>query len=106
MHAEVEAATESLRDPVNWQRYLEATKRFGHFGLDNTLLILAQKPDAAQVASACDWEDNFGRSVNTGARAIWVLAPCRYSQAGPTGRADTVDMVPVAVFDISQTVPR
>lgn len=49
--------------------------RFHNYSLNNTLLIVMQKPDASLVAGYGKWRDEFERHVKSGEKGIKSLHP-------------------------------
>ena len=47
----------------NYIRYLETFSKFHNYSFNNTILILAQCPQASFVASYKDWTEKFNRIV-------------------------------------------
>lgn len=83
-----------------FQSYLDAQARFGRYSVSNTLLMLAQKPDATQVRSFDGWQEQ-GTYIRKGEAGFYILEPGEEYQRddGTTG----VGYNPKKVFDISQT---
>ena len=54
--------------------YLTAMSRFHNYSFGNVLEIARQMPTATRVAGFWTWK-NLGRSVNSGAKGIRILAP-------------------------------
>ena len=81
--------------------YLSMQSRLGRTSVANTLLVLAQKPDATYVMSFDDWHQR-GRSVKRNEKALMVLeANGEYQRDdGTTGTSFDAKRV----FDISQTL--
>lgn len=99
--------------------YLAAMAKFPQYSVNNTLLIMAQRPDAQHVAGFTMWK-RLGRSVRKGEHGIAILAPVvkRRKHADSAGgwqsdektqpKDDGLGEVVVGfrgayVFDISQT---
>ena len=80
--------------------YLGMQSRLGRTSVANTLLVLAQKPDATYVMSFDDWHQR-GRSVKRNEKALIVLeANGEYQREdGTTGTSFDAKRV----FDVSQT---
>jgi len=80
--------------------YLGMQSRLGRTSVANTLLVLAQKPDATYVMSFDDWHQR-GRSVKRNEKALMVLeANGEYQREdGTTGTSFDAKRV----FDVSQT---
>lgn len=103
--AQFEAACDALRSSEGWQRFAKARVLLRGYSLNNTLLILAQRPDATTVASFRHWSE-LGRQVRRGERSLRIWAPSvRRERDEATGDATTSvrAFVLVPVFDISQT---
>lgn len=103
--AQLEAACDELRSSEGWQRFAKARALLRGYSLNNTLLILAQRPDATTVASFRHWTE-LGRQVRRGERALRIWAPSlRRERDEATGEetAAVRAFVLVPVFDVSQT---
>lgn len=103
--AHFEAACNELRSSEGWQRFAKARALLRGYSLNNTLLILAQRPDATTVASFRHWSE-LGRQVRRGERSLRIWAPSiRRERDEATGGETTSAraFVLVPVFDISQT---
>jgi len=92
------------------QEFLATMARFHRYSLGNVLLIMAQRPEATQVAGFHAWK-SFGRFVKAGEKGIAILAPMSLkrerhdaSDSSPPADEDRVLRFRVAyVFDVSQT---
>ncbi len=86
--------------PKTLSDYLVMQSRLGRTSVANTLLVLAQKPDATYVMSFDDWHQR-GRSVKRNEKALMVLeANGEYQREdGTTGTSFDAKRV----FDVSQT---
>ena len=71
----IEQGVKDVYSSDNFSKYLSCCSRFHSYSLNNTLLILAQKPDAALVAGYNAWQRNFNRHVDKGERELIILAP-------------------------------
>lgn len=110
LHAHLIDQVEKLTSDSEWMKFLEAARTFHNYSLNNLLLILAQRPDATQVAGFRQWQTR-GRQVRKGEKGIKIR--------GYTTKRITIDNedsdgeeerhVPrfpiLTVFDISQTDP-
>ena len=111
----LEAAVESLQTSDGFRSWLRARALFHNYSLNNTLLIVAQNPDATRVASAKVWNE-LDRHIVKGERALRVFAPIEWHvpcESGDTGakwnvkrnrwerKVTAFKLVPV--FDVSQT---
>ena len=63
-----------VSNPQNWQAFLASACRNYKLRYDEQLLVYAQRPDATAVLEIEQWNKNFGRWVNRGARGIAVFA--------------------------------
>ncbi|MEI3521823.1 MAG: hypothetical protein V8Q40_12600 [Anaerosacchariphilus sp.] len=61
-------------DGSKFQAYLDVQARFNRYSATNTLLILAQKPDATQLRDFDGWKD-AGASIKRQQRGISILEP-------------------------------
>jgi hypothetical protein len=103
--AQFEAACDELRSSEGWRRFAKARAILRGYSLNNTMLIMAQRPDATTVASYRRWLD-LGRQVRRGERSLRIWAPSlRRGRDESTGEETTTvrTFVLVPVFDISQT---
>lgn len=95
-----EMSEKTLTDPSALSDYLNMQARLGKTSVANTLLVVAQKPDATFIANYDDWQKR-GRSVKRGEKAALVLeANGEYER--PNGTMG-VNFDVKRVFDISQT---
>lgn len=76
--AQLEAGVKDLFHSERYQDYLKAMSKFHDYSLNNTLLIVMQKPDASLVAGFNKWRDEFERHVKRGEKGIKILAPAPY----------------------------
>lgn len=103
--AQFEAACNELRSSEGWQRFARARALLRGYSLNNTLLILAQRPDATTVASYRRWLE-LGRQVRRGERSLRIWAPSVRRERDETTGEETTSVrtfVLVPVFDVSQT---
>lgn len=110
LHERLATQVEELCSSDGWRQFLAFISSFRSYSLNNTLLIMSQRPTATQVAGYVAWQKK-GRQVRKGETSIKILG---YSvktstETDPdtgeeTERAKT--WFPVrGVFDISQTDP-
>jgi antirestriction protein ArdC len=111
LHQQLTAGVLELVKGESWQAMLAAAARFHTYSWRNCLLIMAQMPDATQVAGYRTWQ-SFGRQVRKGERSLAVIAPVTYRRNDEDEKAEEVDDSPARqirgwkiehVFDISQT---
>ena len=110
LHESIATQVGQLRESGQWQRFLDFTRGFHAYSLNNLLLILAQRPDATMVAGFRKWQEK-GRQVRRGEKGIRIFG---FSQKTITETdektkeelARTITRFPVlSVFDIDQTEP-
>ena len=77
--------------PRDWMGYLDTAARLYRYPFSDTMLIHAQRKDAAACASLEDWNEKVGRWVRRGAKGIALL-----DDSGPKLRLKYV-------FDVSDT---
>ena len=127
---EMQEITKKLEEGVagifsseKYQKFLDTMARFPQYSLNNSLLIMMQKPDASLVQSYTGWK-KMGRFVKRGEKGIRILAPTPFKvdreqeRTGADGKPvldkdgepvketvqiSMVGFKPVSTFDISQT---
>jgi hypothetical protein len=83
--------------------HLDVQARFHRYSWSNVALILAQRPDAIQVAGYSAWL-RMHRSVRRGEQAIKIIVPMRKKIESEDGHDETKVFFGTGnVFDISQT---
>ena len=106
LHARLADQVRELRTGEQWTAWLNVASRFHDYSFNNTLLILAQRPDATAVAGYRAWQA-LGRQVNKGEKGLQILAPVL--KRTPNDDVDEPPAVKVAgyrvthVWDVSQT---
>lgn len=95
-----EMSEKTLADPSALSDYLNMQARLGKTSVANTMLMIAQKPNATFISGFDDWQRR-GRSVKRGEKAALVLeANGEYERSdGTIG----INFDVKRVFDISQT---
>src|SRR5215218_8221082 len=76
---QLEQSVAAIQDSETFRAYLTAQARFHQYSFGNVLLILAQKPDATQVAGYRTWQ-SLDRHVKRGEKAIRIIAPAAYKK--------------------------
>jgi antirestriction protein ArdC len=106
--AQLTAGVERLTTSDAWSRYLQAQARFHRYSFGNTLLIMAQSPEATQVAGFKTWI-HLDRHVRKGEHAVWILAPMvgNVTKTDDDGQETAHKVLrgfrAVPVFDLAQT---
>lgn len=115
LQARIVDQVDELKTSGAWQRFLDFAQSFHSYSINNLLLILAQMPEAEQVAGFRKWQ-SLGRQVRKGEKAIKIFG-YRERKAKPEEEDDdTLDQLDtgqrvrayfpmLSVFDISQTDP-
>ncbi|MGV3293860.1 PBECR4 domain-containing protein [Streptococcus pluranimalium] len=95
-----------------YKDYLTKMSQLNNYSSRNLRLILAQNPEATQVASFKQWKETFGRHVKKGEKSIRIFAPMTKLKKDENnqpildknGKPETVTFFGlVPVFDVSQT---
>jgi DNA primase len=74
LHDRLTEQVRALRSGEDWTRWLDVASRFHAYSFNNTLLILAQRPEATAVAGYRAWQ-SMQRQVDKGEKGIQILAP-------------------------------
>ena len=99
-------------DSDKYKDYLTKMSQLNNYSNRNLRLILAQNPEARQVASFKQWKENFGRNVKKGEKALRIFKPMTKIKKDENnqpildknGKPETVTFFGlVPVFDVSQT---
>ena len=99
-------------DSDKYKDYLTKMSQLNNYSNRNLRLILAQNPEARQVASFKQWKENFGRYVKKGEKALRIFKPMTKIKKDENnqpildknGIPETVTFFGlVPVFDVSQT---
>ena len=99
-------------DSDKYKDYLTKMSQLNNYSNRNLRLILAQNPEARQVASFKQWKENFGRHVKKGEKALRIFKPMTKIKKDENnqpildknGKPETVTFFGlVPVFDVSQT---
>ena len=99
-------------DSDKYKNYLTKMSQLNNYSNRNLRLILAQNPEARQVASFKQWKENFGRYVKKGEKALRIFKPMTKIKKDENnqpildknGKPETVTFFGlVPVFDVSQT---
>ena len=99
-------------DSDKYKDYLTKMSQLNNYSNRNLRLILAQNPEAREVASFKQWKENFGRYVKKGEKALRIFKPMTKIKKDENnqpildknGKPETVTFFGlVPVFDVSQT---
>lgn len=80
--AEIEQLTKQLEEGV--EEYLQSDRykellctfsKFHNYSLNNTILIMLQKPESSMIAGYTKWRDDFHRQVLPGEKGIKIYQP-------------------------------
>lgn len=108
LHEQLAAGVEALRGSEQWAAYLAFCASFHRYSINNLILILCQRPDAAQVAGYRSWQAK-GRQVRKGEQSIRILGTGTVKvsdedeDSGEVVEGKRRIYFPVSVFDLSQT---
>lgn len=81
LHVTITDTVAALTDTAEWAAFLDYATTFHAYSLNNLMFILAQRPDASQIAGCNKWLE-LGRHVRKGEKVIWI------SKARRRGLAD------------------
>lgn len=108
--AQAEQQILKLTDSAQFKKYLNTLAKFHHYSARNIDLIYAQDPQATQVAGFKQWQTDFNRTVNKGAKSIRIAAPIiKKLTPAEQKRLDTTDERAIVgyrylpIFDVAQT---
>ena len=93
-----DTASDVANDGGKFRQYMDVQSQFDRYSAVNSLLILAQKPEATRLGNFDHWK-NKNASIKTGESGISILEPHEYpKEDGTLGVGYNVKKV----FDISQ----
>ena len=119
----LEKGVQDVFSSSQYQELLNTMAKFPHYSVNNSILIMMQKPDAKLVQSYTGWK-KMGRFVKKGEKGIRILAPAPFKLEKEMDKVDESGKVildkdgeavkekveinltafkPVSTFDISQT---
>lgn len=121
----LEAGIKEIYESGKYTTWLNTMSKFHKYSLNNTILIMAQRPDATMVAGFNQWKKDFERNVKKGEKAIRIIAWNPHNETVQLKKLDPKTKLPVLdengkelteeqvvkrpsfrvvnVFDISQT---
>src|SRR5215211_2003228 len=102
--ARLEQAVCAIQASDSFRAYLDVQARFHRYSWSNVALILAQRPDAIQVAGYNAWL-RMHRYVRRGEKAIKIIVPMRRKVEGEDDEEPESSLLfgTGNVFDVSQT---
>lgn len=106
--AKITAAVESLVTGEDWVRFLQQSRKFHKYSVNNLFLILAQTGGTAtRVAGYKTWQ-SLDRQVRKGEKGITILAPRTFTKVEQNATGEDVErkglyFTTAKVFDVSQT---
>ncbi len=107
----LEEGVTSIFSSEKYKEFLKTYAQFHNYSINNTILILSQRPDSSHVASFQTWK-RLGRSIGKGEKGIKVLVPIPYKYEKQVdkgdGNSENVEYEGTTfrignVFDVSQT---
>jgi len=103
----LDQAVGAIQDSETFRQYLEVQARFHRYSFGNVALILAQRPDATQVAGYNAWL-RMHRYVRRGETGIRIIVPMRRPRKADQEQQQDETKEAVffgtgTVFDLSQT---
>ncbi len=72
---EIIDAVDNIVKSDDFKSYLDLAENFKNYSTKNKLLVFAKNPNATMVKGMHTWWNDYGRSVNKGATAIWIYTP-------------------------------
>lgn len=108
LHASIADQVHALRSSEQWRRFLDFTRSFHSYSLNNVLLILAQRPGATAVAGFRQWQAK-GRQVRKGEKSLKIFgySTKKITEEDPETGEELEKRLPrfpiLSVFDITQT---
>src|SRR5215218_3297764 len=103
--ARLEQAVGAIHDSETFRSYLDVQARFHHYSWGNVALILAQRPDATQVAGYNAWL-KMHRYVKRGEQGIKIFVPMKKKKGATEDGEEEESKLFFGighVFDVSQT---
>lgn len=109
--SQAEEGIKTFLSSDKYKEFLRTMSKFHTYSLNNTLLILMQKPEATRVAGYKTWKNTFNRQVNKGEKALKIIGGRPYKRLveelenGKKVKKEVqgISFFPVSVFDVSQT---
>jgi len=108
LHASIADQVDALRSSEDWRRFLDFSRSFHSYSLNNVLLILGQRPTATAVAGFRQWQGK-GRQVRKGEKSLKIFgySTKKITEEDPETGEEVEKRLPrfpiLSVFDIAQT---
>lgn len=96
-------ATDVVNDGIKFRQYMDVQSRFDRTSAVNSLLIMAQKPEATRIMEFDDWKSKGGY-IKPDEKHISILERYEYTKKDDGSKG--YDFNVKKVFDISQINPR
>lgn len=74
VNEKLEKGLQEIFQSERYKEMLEVMAKFHNYSLNNSILIMIQRPEATMVRGYSQWQE-LGRQVNKGEKAIKILAP-------------------------------
>lgn len=74
VNEKLEKGLQEIFQSDRYKEMLEVMAKFHNYSLNNSILIMIQRPEATMVRGYRQWQE-LGRNVNKGEKAIKILAP-------------------------------
>lgn len=100
----LEEGIKSIFESDAYKLYLNTLAKFHDYSLNNTILIMLQKPGASLIAGYTAWQKNFGRQVKKGEKGIKIIAPAPYKKTMDYIKTDPDTGKPILNADGSAAV--
>lgn len=91
---QLEQGVQDVFNSGKYQQYLDTMAKFPRYSVNNSLLIMMQKPDAQMCQSFTGWKQ-MGRFVKKGEKGIKILAPAPYTVQRERNKVDEQTGKPV-----------
>ncbi|WP_045825031.1 ArdC-like ssDNA-binding domain-containing protein [Williamsia herbipolensis] len=110
MQATIATQVETMAESDGWRAFLDYIGAFHSYSLNNTLLIMSQRPTATEVAGFRKWQE-LGRQVRKGEKAIRIFgfSSKKVTETDPATGDETETRIPrfpiLSVFAKDQTDP-
>lgn len=110
LHNQLTIRVEALTNTEEWMKFLDFTRSFHAYSLNNLMLILSQRPTATACAGFRQWQAK-GRQVRKGEKALKIFGystkkvTVENTETGEEEEKKIARFPILSVFDIDQTEP-